>query len=253
MPRFLATFGDVAASVGLGVEKGSVGADLERSNRLAAWAEMARRVAHEVKNPLTPIQLSIEHLLKVYSDHSINFDQALKECSDVILKQVKTLRRLVSDFSQYGRPAVLNKSETDVAALIDEITSHYRFPKGIEVDLVVESELPEIQMDAEKIRSAVMNVIENGLQAMNGAGTITVRVRRGTGTNVEIQIQDTGQGIPSDILPRLFEPYFSTKNGGTGLGLAIARKNIEDHGGSVQVESVEGHGTTVTISLPASI
>ena len=225
--------------------------DIIRSNRLSAWAEMARRVAHEVKNPLTPIQLSMEHLLKVYSDHSTNFGQALKECSDVILKQVKTLRRLVSDFSQYGRPAVLNKSETDVAALIDEITSHYRFPKGIEVDLAIESELPGIQIDAEKIRSAVMNVIENGLQAMNGVGTITVRVRKGNGTNVEIQIQDTGHGIPSDILPRLFEPYFSTKNGGTGLGLAIARKNIEDHGGSVQVESIEGHGTTVTISLPA--
>jgi signal transduction histidine kinase len=95
-----------------------------------------------------------------------------------------------------------------------------------------------------------MNVIENGLQAMNGSGTIRLTAERTENSSVRIQIQDTGRGVPTEILPRLFEPYFSTKTGGTGLGLAIARKNIEDQGGKIDVHSVEGEGTTVTILLP---
>jgi signal transduction histidine kinase/HAMP domain-containing protein len=226
--------------------------EIIRSNRLSAWAEMARRVAHEVKNPLTPIQLSIEHLVRVYYDHSENFSEVLRECSDAILKQVKTLRRLVSDFSQYGRPAVLNRKEVDLESFLKELISHYRFPEGIGVEAQIENDLPVVKIDEDKIRGALMNIIENGLQAMNGSGKIVLRADRNEDSLVRIQIQDTGRGVPQEILPRLFEPYFSTKSGGTGLGLAIARKNIEDHGGKIAVESTEGKGTTVTILLPGS-
>ncbi|MCI0415866.1 ATP-binding protein [bacterium] len=224
--------------------------EIIRSNRLSAWAEMARRVAHEVKNPLTPIQLSIEHLVRVYHDRSENFSDVLRECSDAILKQVKTLRRLVSDFSLYGRPAVLNKTDVDLEPFLKELISHYRFPEGIGVHTNIDEDLPTVRIDPDKIRGALMNIIENGLQAMNGNGKIVLKAERTPDSSVRIQIQDTGQGVPPDILPRLFEPYFSTKTGGTGLGLAIARKNIEDHGGKIQVESKEGKGTTVTITLP---
>ena len=224
--------------------------DIIRSNRLSAWAEMARRVAHEVKNPLTPIQLAVEHLVRVYEDQSENFGEVLHACSDAVLKQVKTLRRLVSDFSQYGRPAVLNRTEVELDDFLNELISHYRFPEGITVQTNIPESLPRVRMDTDKVRGALMNIIENGLQAVNGKGSISLKAERTQNSSVRIQIQDTGRGVPPDILPRLFEPYFSTKSGGTGLGLAIARKNIEDHGGRIQVESKEGQGTTVTITLP---
>ena len=106
---------------------------------------MARRVAHEVKNPLTPIQLAIEHLVRVYQDQSENFGEVLRECSEAILKQVKTLRRLVSDFSQYGRPAVLNRTDVDLNAFLKELISHYRFPDGIAVSINMKNNLPPLK------------------------------------------------------------------------------------------------------------
>jgi|GEM_PF-2882239 len=224
--------------------------DIIRSNRLSAWAEMARRVAHEVKNPLTPIQLSIEHLMKVYEDHSPDFALVLRECSETILKQVKALRRLVSDFSLYGRPGTLHRTDVDLESFLNDLVSSYRLPEGIDLKTRIPHGLPHSRMDVDKIRGALMNIIENGLQAMNGSGRIILEAEKISDDSIRIQIQDTGRGIPAEIVRRLFEPYFSTKTGGTGLGLAIARKNIEDHGGKIHVESTEGKGTTVTVELP---
>lgn len=225
--------------------------DIIRSNRLSAWAEMARRVAHEVKNPLTPIQLAMEHLVKVYDDRSQNFESTLRTCSEAVLKQVKALRRLVSDFSQYGRAAVLNPSEVNMNDFLNDLVQNYdsHLPGGIQMESRIDQNLPTVQMDQEKIRGALMNIIENGLQAMNGEGKMMVKASRDDGF-VKIEIQDTGRGVPPELLPRLFEPYFSTKTGGTGLGLSIARKNVEDHGGKIEVESEPQQGTTVTILLP---
>jgi two-component system nitrogen regulation sensor histidine kinase NtrY len=225
--------------------------DIIRSNRLSAWAEMARRVAHEVKNPLTPIQLAMEHLVKVYEDHSQNFESTLKTCSAAVLKQVKALRRLVSDFSQYGREAVLNPTEVDLKKFLSELIENYdsHLPTGIEMESRIDPNLPKVQMDQEKIRGALMNIIENGLQAMNGEGKMMVRASKDNGF-VKIEIQDSGRGVPPELLPKLFEPYFSTKTGGTGLGLSIARKSVEDHGGKIEVESEPQQGTRVTILLP---
>lgn len=227
--------------------------DIIQSNRLAAFAEMARRVAHEVKNPLTPIQLAMEHLVRVYEDRGGDFESVLKSCSDAVLKQVKALRRLVSDFSQYGRPAVLNRVETDIGTFLEDVAKSYEahLPTGIRMQTEIDPQLPRIRIDVEKIRGAVMNILENGLQAMNGAGAITIQAGM-QDRMLRIAVRDNGAGIPAEILPRLFEPYFSTKSGGTGLGLAIARKNVEDHGGAISVESAPGTGTTVVIRLPVS-
>jgi nitrogen fixation/metabolism regulation signal transduction histidine kinase len=228
--------------------------DIIQSNRLSAFAEMARRVAHEVKNPLTPIQLAVEHLVRVYEDRPSDFSSVLQSCSDAVLRQVKTLRRLVSDFSQYGRPSVLTRTEMDIRAFLDEIVHSYEshLPEGIRMVSEISGDLPRVKMDPEKIRGAVMNILENGLQAIRGAGTITVKATQDT-NHVRIAVHDTGSGVPPELLPRLFEPYFSTKSGGTGLGLAIARKNIEEHGGRISVTSAPGEGTTVTILLPAEV
>jgi nitrogen fixation/metabolism regulation signal transduction histidine kinase len=227
--------------------------DVVQSNRLAAFAEMARRVAHEVKNPLTPIQLAVEHLVRVYEDRSGDFEGVLKNCSQAVLKQVKALRKLVSEFSQYGRPSVLNRVETDLSAFLEDIVKSYEthLPPGVRMETQFGADLPRVRIDVEKVRGAIMNIVENGLQAVNGSGIIRLRASSEDHA-VQIAVQDSGTGVPAEILPRLFEPYFSTKTGGTGLGLAIARKNLEDHGGAIAVESSPGKGTTVTITLPAA-
>ncbi len=226
--------------------------DIIRSNRLSAWAEMARRVAHEVKNPLTPIQLAVEHLLRVWYDRSPNFEGVLLSCSDAILRQVKALRRLVSDFSQYGRPSTLERKEIRLDGFLKDLANSYdmHLPEGIRIETKVEPDLPLVKGDPEKIRGALMNIIENGLQAIDGQGKILVEADREQNGFVRVQVHDTGQGVPPEILPRLFEPYFSTKSGGSGLGLPIARKNIEEHGGRIEVQSKRGEGTTVTVLLP---
>lgn len=227
--------------------------DIIRSNRLSAWAEMARRVAHEVKNPLTPIQLAIEHVVRVYEDRSPDFERVLLSCRDAVLKQVKTLRRLVSEFSQYGRPSTLHREEVNLNTFLKDLTASYgsHLSGNITMKTNFEPDLPVLKIDEEKIKGSLMNILENGLQALNGKGTITIQATNGAAEPyVSIRITDTGEGIPAEIVPRLFEPYFSTKSGGTGLGLAIARKNIEDHGGKIQVESRPHQGTTVTVLLP---
>jgi two-component system nitrogen regulation sensor histidine kinase NtrY len=226
--------------------------DIIRSNRLSAWAEMARRVAHEVKNPLTPIQLAVEHLMRVWEDRNPNFEAVLKSCSDAILRQVKALRRLVSDFSQYGKPSIIERAEIRLDDFLRELAMSYaiHLPEGIRIETRIDPDLPAVRVDTEKLRGALMNIIENGLQAMDGKGQILLVAERGTDGFVRIRIQDSGQGVPPELLPRLFEPYFSTKTGGTGLGLPIARKNIEEQGGQIEVHSKEGEGTTVTILLP---
>jgi signal transduction histidine kinase len=226
--------------------------DIIRSNRLSAWAEMARRVAHDVKNPLTPIQLAIEHVVRVYQDHSPEFESVLLNSRDVILKQVKTLRTRVSEFSQYGRPTGLHRSDVDLARFLTDLAASYsgHLPENIEMKTTLDPELPVLRIDSEKIKGSLMNILENGLQAMKSGGRLSLEATNGSDQFVTIRISDTGQGVPPEILPRLFEPYFSTKSGGTGLGLAIARQNIEDHGGKIQVESRLHHGTTVTILLP---
>jgi two-component system nitrogen regulation sensor histidine kinase NtrY len=226
--------------------------DIIRSNRLSAWAEMARRVAHEVKNPLTPIQLAVEHLMRVWEDQSPNFQNVLQTCSSTILRQVKALRRLVSDFSQYGRPSIIDRAEIKLDDFLKDLAMSYaiHLPEGVEIETQIEPGLPPVRVDTEKLRGALMNIIENGLQAMDGKGLILLQAEHDPNGFVRIKIKDSGQGVPPEVLPRLFEPYFSTKTGGTGLGLPIARKNIEEQGGQIEVHSKQGEGTTVTIVLP---
>ena len=226
--------------------------DLERSNRLAAWAEMARQVAHEVKNPLTPIQLSAEHLRRVYRDGSVDFGPTLEACTQVILKQVRTLRGLVTEFSAFARPPGAVLETQDPAAVLREVLRPYEagLPPAVQLRFEADPGVPLIQADRRLFERAVVNLLENALQAVGDSGRITVRLRRVEGGRLQIEVEDSGPGVVPEIRDRVFEPFFSTKTSGSGLGLALVKRIAEDHGGGVSLEDAPGGGTRAVLWLP---
>lgn len=225
---------------------------LERTHRLEAWAEMARQVAHEIKNPLTPIQLSAEHLRRVHADRGAPLSPVLESCVDSILRQVGLLRQIAAEFSAFASSPVPHPAPAIVAELIDEVVDPYRAGLGdrIRIDVNLADGLPAIRVDRTLVARALVNVVENALHAMPGTGALSV-VARPEGCGARIIVTDTGVGMDHEALARVFEPYFSTKTAGTGLGLTIAKRNIETSGGTIAVESARARGTTVTLWLPA--
>jgi nitrogen fixation/metabolism regulation signal transduction histidine kinase len=226
--------------------------DLERSNRLAAWAEMARQVAHEVKNPLTPIQLSAEHLRRVYRESSVDFGPTLEACTQAILKQVRTLRELVTEFSAFARPPAAVLETQDPAAVLRELLRPYEagLPPAVQLRLESDPGVPRIQADRRLLERAVVNLVENALQAVGESGRITVRLRRAEAGRLQIEVEDSGPGVVPEIRDRVFEPFFSTKTSGSGLGLALVKRIAEDHGGGVSLEDAPGGGTRAVLWLP---
>ena len=227
--------------------------ELTRTQRLAAWAEMARQVAHEIKNPLTPIQLSAEHLRRVHTDRGAPLTPVLEQCVDSILSQVKLLRQISSEFSAFASSPTVRFADVHLGELVDEMVAPYRagLPDRIEMSLDIDPHLPRVRADRTLLGRAITNLIENALHAMPNGGRIAVSVRTGAG-GVVLAVADRGVGMDQEALERAFEPYFSTKATGTGLGLPIARRNVELNGGKIAVESARGKGTTVTVTLPAS-
>ncbi|MDP1572296.1 MAG: HAMP domain-containing sensor histidine kinase, partial [Vicinamibacterales bacterium] len=228
--------------------------ELERTNRLEAWAEMARQVAHDIKNPLTPIQLNAEHLRRVHHDRGRPLDPVLDECVSTILTQVRLLRQIASEFSSFASSPEARPVEAELGALLSEVVEPYRagLADRIAIDLQVHTPLPPVRIDRTLVGRAITNVIENALHAMPGAGTLTIAAGPVEGTMVPVVVRDTGMGMDEEAVARLFEPYFSTKATGTGLGLTIARRNIELCGGTIGVQSAPGEGTTVRVCLPVT-
>jgi signal transduction histidine kinase len=227
--------------------------DLEHSNRLAAWAEMARQVAHEVKNPLTPIQLSAEHLRRVYGDPSVDFRATLHSCTETILRQVRNLRGIVTEFSAYARPPASELGPVDLEPLLRASCERYMeaLPPGIGVTLETQP-APPVRADARLLERAIVNLLENALQAVGEVGTIRVRLRHAREeARVVVEVEDSGPGIEPEVLGRVFEPFFSTKTSGSGLGLALVKKTVEDHGGGVSLVTRPG-STRVSIWLPVA-
>ena len=240
--------------------------ELERTQRLEAWAEMARQVAHDIKNPLTPIQLSAEHAQRVNIDRGRPLSPVLDECVNAIVTQVKLLRQISAEFSSFASSPTPRPEPTDLPPLLDEVISPYKTGLSGRVDIVAEAgaDLPRVSLDRTLFARALTNLIENALFAMPGGGRLTITTRPASPTSVAsgsgspvphpqpliVTVADTGAGMDAEALKRIFEPYFSTKATGTGLGLTIAKRNVELNGGTIQVESRRGVGTTVTITLP---
>ena len=226
--------------------------ELERTQRLEAWAEMARQVAHDIKNPLTPIQLSAEHAQRVNIDRGRPLSPALDECVTAILHQVRLLRQIASEFSSFASSPTARPEATALPALLEEVVSPYRtgLTGRVEIAIDMPTILPLVLIDRTLFGRAVTNVMENALHAMPGGGRLSIRASSHE-SRVTIAIADTGVGMDSEAISRIFEPYFSTKATGTGLGLTIAKRNIELTGGTIDVTSAKGVGTTVTFSVPA--
>jgi two-component system nitrogen regulation sensor histidine kinase NtrY len=219
--------------------------------RKAAWAEMARKVAHEIKNPLTPIQLSAEHLLHVWETDRSDFDAALKESISYITGEVETLRRIAQEFLDVSKAAVLHKESVLLAELLDETVAPYK--KLLSDRLAfLESYEPGLTFtgDRAKLKIAFRNLLINAIESIRHQGEIRISSRR-SGDRFVIVVADTGSGMDKEVLARIFEPYFSTKDSGTGLGLPISKKIIDEHRGSIRIGSEPRGGTVVTIELPA--
>jgi len=227
--------------------------ELERTHRLEAWAEMARQVAHEIKNPLTPIQLNAEHLRRVHADRGQPLSPVLEECVNTILTQVRLLRQIASEFSSFASSPTARPTLVAVPELVHDAIDPYRvgLEDRIRVDVDVPSNLPPLFVDRTLIARSLTNIVENAIHAMPGAGALSI-VARASDSVVRIRVSDTGVGMDAEALARAFEPYFSTKTTGTGLGLPIAKRNVELSGGSISVTSERDVGTTVELVLPVA-
>ena len=227
--------------------------ELARTNQLKAWAEMARQVAHEIKNPLTPIQLAAEHLQRVHEDRGRPLGAALDQCVSTILRQVRLLRQIASEFSTFAGQPVARPALVPVKDLVTSVVSPYELGLGdrIVMDVHVPDNVPAVWVDRTLVARALTNLVENAVQAMPDGGKLSVRAVAEPGV-VAITIADTGVGMEPDAVERAFEPYFSTKTAGSGLGLANAKRNIELGGGTIAITSVQRAGTTVRVTLPVA-
>ena len=226
---------------------------LMKSNQLAAWAEMARAIAHEIKNPLTPIQLSAEHVRKLLHDRGIVETPEIGACLDTIVRKVRELRDISGAFSTYAKLPDLALERVDPAAFLRGVVSPYRTapPAGVRIE-EHHTDAGPVLADPVVLARAIVNLIENAIQAMPKGGTLTVASHPGEAGEVVLSVADSGVGLTAEARARLFEPYFSTKSAGTGLGLAIVRRVVLGHGGSIDVLSTPGAGTTVRIKLDAA-
>ena len=228
-------------------------AELARANQLKAWAEMSRQVAHEVKNPLTPIQLAAEHLQRVHEDQRRPLGATFDQCVTTILKQVRLLRQIAAEFSTFASHPTPTLEPFDLGDLVESVLGSYRpgLPSRVTLEVTPLDRLPAVIADRTLFTRAFTNLVENALQAMPSGGTLRVRGTAREGL-VLLEIEDTGVGMDAEGARRAFEPYFSTKTGGSGLGLANAKRNIELCGGTVSLSSQAGVGTTVRIELTAA-
>ena len=224
--------------------------ELEKAQRLVAWREVARRIAHEVKNPLTPIALSAQRLDRKYS--SKIDDPVFSECVQTIIDHVSLIRNLVNEFSAFAKFPSANPAPCRVETIIEETVALYREAHpAVRFDLNIARKLPELNLDRQQMKQAMINLVDNAVGAMKARGTITISVTHDPILKmVRTEIADTGPGITDEEKIRLFEPYFSTKQSGMGLGLTIVNSIVADHFGMIRVLDNHPQGAKFVIELP---
>lgn len=228
--------------------------EILRGQRLEAWAEMARIIAHEIKNPLTPIRLTTEHLQQVYRSHPEAFPGIFDRCTSNILKHVQELQAIASEFSIYSRIPQAQMERDDLVDVVRDLVASYSDlgEPGARISLESECEIISLRMDRRLIGRALRNLLENSLRAhrqASSSGEIRVHLSCSSG-QAQIQVLDNGPGMDPQKLPRIFEPYFSTHETGTGLGLAITKRIVEEHGGTILAANRPEGGFVVEMALP---
>ncbi|MCC7014740.1 MAG: HAMP domain-containing protein [Planctomycetes bacterium] len=224
---------------------------LVRAEKDAAWREMARQVAHDIKNPLTPIQISIDVAKRARDERSPEFDAIFERTVDIVQRQVAHLREIASDFHALTGARKPVRERVDLAELLAqvlELNRAYAGELGVELELL---SIPAVVLgDAALLRRVLMNLVSNALEAMPNGGRLRAEIAS-AGGELELSVRDWGSGLPEEVRSRLFEPYFTTRSKGTGLGLAIAKRVVEDHGGRIELVAAEpGPGTIARVCLP---
>jgi two-component system, NtrC family, nitrogen regulation sensor histidine kinase NtrY len=225
---------------------------LMRAQKVAAWGEVARKLAHEIKNPLTPIQLSAQRIRKASLRRAADLDLVIDEGTQAIVQEVEALKNLVDEFAQFARLPAANLALTPLHDVVEQALSLY---EGLFVDVQLERrfapELPPLRLDADQIKRALINLVDNAIEAMERKGTITIATEYDPQASlVRLRIVDQGPGVPLQDRERLFEPHFSTKKRGSGLGLAIVSRIVQEHHGSIRVEEHAPRGAVFIIELP---
>ncbi len=222
---------------------------LQRAERAAAWRDAARQVSHEIKNPLTPIQLSLHRLKKQLTPQQVK-QEDIRESLRIIEEEVASIGRIAGTFSEFARMPALELQPADPARVLQEAVQLIRaeHPQA-EVDIKLDKEIPEIPLDCEQLRRALHNLLKNGVEASSSPARLEIELRKSPGQGILYRIRDHGCGMDEKTLQRLQQPYFTTKKEGTGLGLTIARRIILEHGGEFRMESEVNIGTTVEIHL----
>jgi two-component system nitrogen regulation sensor histidine kinase NtrY len=223
-----------------------------RAQKAAAWQDVARRLAHEIKNPLTPIQLSAERLRKHFGSSPPPTRDLVEECTTTIVGEVESLKGLVNEFKDFARMPAPRVESTDLHALLNDVLAIYRGTTGdVELRPRFAESLPAVFVDPAKIHQVIRNLVNNALEAMGGHGQIDVETHHLAAENrVRIVVADTGPGIPAADRDKLFLSHYSTKQRGSGVGLAIVRRIVDEHGGRIEVTDNRPHGTRFAIELP---
>ncbi len=231
---------------------------LMQAERVAAWRELARRLAHELKNPLFPLQLTVENLVRARQQTPEQFEEVFRESSRTLLAEIANLKGIVGRFSEFSKMPQPKLQRVQVNEVIRgvvrlcqaQLEAPGRAKIGCEMQL--DPHLEPVSADAELLHRAISNLVLNAMDAMPQGGTLSLRTRR-EGSNAVIEVADTGGGLTAEECERIFTPYYTSKEHGTGLGLAIVQSVVSDHGGRIRVQSARGQGTTFVIELPRGL
>ncbi len=223
--------------------------ELAAAERELAWKEMAKQVAHEIRNPLTPMKLAVQHLQRAWQDGASQIGEIIEKVTHTLIDQIERMSRISDEFSRFGRMPRRSTAHVDVGETLAEAVALFGSHAEIGFSLHIDEHLPPVVADREELARAFTNLLRNAVQAVPEHGQISITAEKAE-EGLRIRITDNGSGIPAELLPRIFEPNFSTKTEGMGLGLAIVKKIIDDAGGEIRIASTAGEGTEVTITLP---
>ncbi|HWZ80240.1 MAG TPA: ATP-binding protein [Candidatus Sulfotelmatobacter sp.] len=231
---------------------------LVQTERVAAWRELARRLAHELKNPLFPLQLTVENLIRAREQSPEMFEEIFRESSQTLLAEISNLKGIINRFSEFSRMPQPQLQRVQVNEIVEAVARLFQAQfqakgrEAIHCQMQLDRRLDPIAADPELLHRALSNLVLNAMDAMPNGGTLTLRTRRDDG-KVAIEVCDTGSGLTRQECERIFTPYYTSKQHGTGLGLAIVQSVVSDHGGRISVQSEPGKGTTFVIELPSNV